>query len=277
MVTEVTRSLLYFRQLSRGGAITRLYWSGEKPSFDVVRLIGERLKLEISPHPAAAASSGPGLPEGADAFAVPIGLMAAGQVSDQVNLLPEGYLRRRKQRVNLLAVAVVAVVFLAANAGLFAGLHKAASRYKEVLTGTVAQPVTGMQAGFARWDALRRSVAEASAGERMLKTPFTRWKTLFASLGIPVPKEIAFSTLTLDRAASGYRGGLRGRARGKNPSEAQEKINGFLSAVRSHGVAAGAQYAPIEVRPLRAGEGAGYEQEFLLTFLLPPDGEGGGQ
>ncbi|MDA8122656.1 MAG: hypothetical protein M0Z38_08845 [Deltaproteobacteria bacterium] len=277
MVTEVTRSLLYFRQLSRGGAITRLYWSGEKPSPETVRLIGERLKLEVSPHPAAVASSGPGLPEGADAFAVPIGMMVAGQVPDQINLLPEGYLRRKKRRVNLMALAVVALVFLAANAGLFAGLQKAVSRYKEVLAGSSAQPVSGMQAGFARWDALRREVTEASAGERMLRTPFTHWKTLFASLGIPVPKEIAFSTLTLDRAGPGYRGELRGKARGKNPAEAQEKINGLLSAVRGHGVAAEAQYAPIEVRPLRAGEGKGYEQDFLLTFLLAPDGEGGGK
>jgi hypothetical protein len=277
VVTELTRSLLYFRQLSRGGAITRLYWSGEKPFPEVVRLIGERLRLEISPHPADTAASGPGLPGDAAAFAVPIGLMVAGQVPDQVNLLPEGYLRRKKRRVNLLAVALVAAVFLVANIGLYAGLHKATSRYKEVLAGSVAQPVAGMQAGFARWDALRRAVAEASAGERMLGTPFTRWKTLFASLGIPVPKEIAFSTLTLDRAGSGYRGGLRGRARGKNPAEAQEKINGFLSAVRGHGVVAEAQYAPIEVRPLREGEGSGYEQDFLLTFLLGPDSEGGGQ
>ena len=277
MVTEVTRSLLYFRQLSRGGAITRLYWSGEKPSPEVVRLIGERLRLEISPHPAAAASSGPGLPEDTAVFAVPIGLMVAGQVPDQVNLLPEGYLRRKKRRVNLLAVALVAAVFLVANIGLYAGLHKATSRYKEVLAGSAVQRAVGMQEGFARWVGLRRAAGEASAGERLLRTPYTRWKTLFASLGAPVPKEIAFSTLTFDRSGPGYRGELLGRARGKNPAETQEKINGFLSAVRSHGVAAEAQYAPVEIRPLREGEGSGYEQEFLLTFRLPPEREGAGE
>jgi Tfp pilus assembly PilM family ATPase len=278
LVTELTRSLLYFRQLSRGGAITRLYWSGDTPSPEVARLIGERLKLEISPHPAAAVSVfAPGLAGDAAEFAVPIGLIAAGQVPDQINLLPEGYLRRKKRRVNLLAVAVVAAVFLAANVGLYAGLHKAAGRYQEVVTGSAAQRSAVMQEGFVRWNALRRGVGEASAGERMLKTPFTRWKALFESLGAPVPREVAFSTLTVDRSGPGYRGEIRGRARGKNPAEAQGKINGFLSAVRGHGVAVEAQYAPVEVRPLREGEGTGYEQEFLLTFRIPRDGEGDGK
>jgi hypothetical protein len=84
---------------------------------------------------------------------------------------------------------------------------------------------------------------------------------------------MVFTSVTVDQAMTGYRGELRGKARGKNAAEAQEKVNGFLAAVRRQGMAAEAQYAPVEVRPLRAEEGAGYEQEFLLTFLLPADGK----
>ena len=276
MVTELTRSLLYFRQLSRGGAVSRLYWSGERPSPAVTRLIGERLKLEISPHPAvAAAVFGPELSGDPAEFAVPIGLAVAGQVPDQVNLLPEGYLRRKKRRGILAALIVVAAVFLIANIGLYLGLNNAANRYREVLAGAaeVSHRSAGMQEGFTRWFSLRKAVSETSAEERALQTSFTRWKAFFASLGAPVPAEMAFTSVTVDQAGSVYRGELRGKARGKNAAEGQEKVNGFLAAVRRQGLAAEAQYAPVEVRPLRAEEGAGYEQEFLLTFRLPADGK----
>jgi hypothetical protein len=276
MATELTRSLLYFRQLSRGGVVSRLYWSGEKPSPETVRLIGERLKLEILPHPAAAAAVfGPELPGDPAEYGVPIGLAVAGQVPDQVNLLPEGYLRRKKRRGTLAAVVTVAAVFLAANVGLYAGLYQAANRYREVLAGAAvaSQRNVGMQEGFARWFSLRKTTSEASAEERALRAPFTRWKDFFASMGAPVPAEMAFTELTVDRAERGYRGELRGKARGKNAVEAQGKVNAFLAAVRRQGLAAEAQYAPVDVRPLRAGEGAGYEQEFLVTFRLAADGK----
>ncbi|MGE5699755.1 MAG: hypothetical protein ACM31N_06790 [Deltaproteobacteria bacterium] len=275
IVTEVTRSLLYFRQLSRGGAVSRLYWSGEKPSPETVRLIGERLKLEIFPHPAiAAAVFGPGLPGDAAEFGVPVGLAVAGQLPDQVNLLPEGYLRRKKRRGYLAAVVAVAAVFLAANIGLYAGLYSAANRYRDVLAGAAeaSHRNVGMKEGFARWFSLRKATSEAVAEERALRAPFTRWRAFFASIGAPVPAEMTFTELTVDRAGQGYRGELRGKARGKNAAEAQGKVNAFIAAVRRQGLAAEAQYSPVEVRPLRAEEGAGYEQEFLVTFRLAADG-----
>jgi hypothetical protein len=276
MVTELTRSLLYFRQLSRGGAVSRLYWSGDRPSTATVRLIGERLKLEISTHPAvAAAVLAPGLPGDNAEFGVPIGLAVAGQVPDQVNLLPEGYLRRKKRRGYLASVLVVAAAFLAANIGLYAGLNNAANRYREVLAGAaeVSQRSAGMQEGFERWFSLRKATSEAAAEERALRTPFTRWKPFFASIGAPVPPEMAFTSLAVAREGSGYSGELRGKARGKNAAETQDKVNGFLASVRMQGLAAEALYYPVEVRPLRAGEGSRYEQDFLVTFRLPAEGK----
>jgi len=275
LVTDLTRSLLYFRQLSRGSAITHLYWSGEPPSPEVRKLIGERLKLEISPHPAGtAAAYGEGLPGSAAEFGVPIGLALAGQVPEQVNLLPEGYIRRRKRRKSYAAIAVVLVVFLAANVALFAGLQNARNRYREILNGVAVakHQNVGMREGFSRWMGLRDAVKEASTGERTLRTPFSRWKALFAALGAPVPAEMAFMEVSFDRSDPGYRGDLRGKVRGKTPAEAQERINGFLAALHARGIVSGAQYVPLEVRPLRKEEGAGYEQEFLVTFRLAPDG-----
>jgi hypothetical protein len=172
-------------------------------------------------------------------------------------------------------VVVVAAAFLIANIGLYLGLNNAANRYREVLAGAaeVSHRSGGMQEGFTRWFSLRKSVSEASAEERALQTSFTRWKAFFASLGAPVPAEMAFTSLTVDQTGAVYRGELRGKARGKNAAEGQEKVNGFLAAVRRQGLAAEAQYAPVEVRPLRAEEGSGYEQEFLLTFRLPSEGK----
>ena len=88
LVTELTRSLLYFRQISRGGSITRLYWSGDPPGEAAKRLISERLKFEIAAHAAAGASVFDG--EGAfDAatFGVPVG-MPRRVGADRVNLPP---------------------------------------------------------------------------------------------------------------------------------------------------------------------------------------------
>jgi hypothetical protein len=277
MVTELTRSLLYFRQLSRGGSIARLYWSGERPSPETTRLVAERLKLELSPHPAAAAAVfGPGVSGDPAEFGVPIGLAVAGQVPEQINLLPEGYLRRKKRRGNLAAAAIVAAAFLAANIGLYAGLHSAEKRYRDALAGAAEiSRSAGVQEGFARWYSLRRASADASAEERVLATPFTRWKALFASLGAPVPPEMSFTRLSIVRSKTGYQGELTGWARGKDAAEAQERINGFLAAVRRHGVASDPRYAPVEIRPRPGEAGGGYEQEFQVTFRLPADGEEG--
>jgi hypothetical protein len=279
LVTDLTRSLLYFRQLSRGGAITKLYWSGDPPSPETTKLIGARLKLEISPHPAEkVVEYGEGLPGSASGFGVPIGLALAGQIPEQVNLLPEGYLRRKKRRKSYVAAAVVLAAFLVANVALFAGLQNARNRYREVLDGVAAARVhsAGMQEGFSRWLALRGAMEEAAAGERALRIPFTRWKSLFASLGAPVSAEMAFTNLSIAPAESGYRGELRAKVRAKSPMEAQERVNGFLSAVRSRGGLSEMLYAPLEVRPLRKEEGMGYQQDFLVTFRLAPDDGGGG-
>ncbi len=276
LVTELTRSLLYFRQLSRGSSISRIYWSGEPPAGAVVKLISQRLKLEIAPHPAETASAFvEGFPGGAAAFAVPVGLAASGLEAERVNLLPAEYLLRKKRRGNLAAVAVVSAAFLAANAGLYMGLRNAADRYRDVLSGLAVSTHRniGMAEGFARWVALRKTVEDAAAGERALATPFARWRELFASLGAAAPKEMTFLSLSVDRAAEGYRGELRGKARGKDPFEAQDRINGFLAAVRRQGIASDARYLPVEVRPV--AEGPGYEQEFLLVFRLGRN-EGGG-
>jgi Tfp pilus assembly PilM family ATPase len=276
LVTDLTRSLLYFRQLSRGGSITRLYWSGEPPSPEVTKLIGARLKLEISPHPAgSAAEYGKDLPGSAAEFGVPIGLAVAGQFPEQINLLPEGYIRKRRRRKSYLAAGVVLAVFLVANIVLFAGLQNARNRYRETLNGVAvaAQHSVGMREGFSRWLALRGAKEEVVAEERALRTPFTRWKPLFAALGAPVPAEMMFTTLSIDRSGEGYQCELRAKARGKNPSEAQDRINKFLGDMQSRGGLSFASYAPFEVRPLRKEEGTGYVQEFIVTFRLAPDRE----
>ncbi|MBI5576120.1 MAG: hypothetical protein HY896_07110 [Deltaproteobacteria bacterium] len=279
LVTELTRSLLYFRQISRGGSISNLYWSGRAPSDEAASLIRARLKLEISPHPAIAASCGVVRDENAAEFGVPIGLAVAGQVPGQANLLPEGLMRRKERRGSLIAFAAVLAVFVAANAGLFAGLQKARNEYRLALSGSASGVRTGdgMKEEFGAWLSLRKAAEDATAGERALSAPFNGWKALFASLGASVPAEVAFASLTIERSGDAFRGELRGKARGKDPSDAQEKVNAFLVAVGKTRTIAEARYAPQEMRPLRAEEGRGYEQEFLVSFSLPREGTGGGR
>ena len=277
LVTELTRSLLYFRQISRGGSITRLYWSGDPPGEAAKRLISERLKFEIAAHPAAGASVFDG--EGAfDAatFGVPVGMAAEEWGADRVNLLPAEYLQRKERRGSYIAVAVILAVFLLANAGLYMGLRNAEKRYRDVLGGAAAvtRSVAASPEEISRWVATRSALAEMRRGEKTLENPFTRWKPLFATLGAPVPSEMRFLSATFTPASPSEagphagRGEVRGIVSGKTPADAQNRVNAFLAAVRAQPVVGEPGYAVFEVRPRGEDGSGGYEQEFLLGFAL---------
>lgn len=271
LVTELTRSLLYYRQLSRGGAITKLYWSGIPPTPTIERLIGERLKFKIEPHPAGNASTGLDRFEVSPAeFGVPVGLAVAMQSAEQINLLPEEYLRRRKRRKSYAALVVAGVLFLAANVGLFMGFRNAQGRYRAILSQSDAAQArnAGMEADYIRWSALRGTIHEIAKAEKTLATPFTRWNGLFASLGAAAPKEVTFTQMSLDRFEGGYKGTLHGLSRGKDPAQVQERLGVFLHGLEGRAPMLGMTYAPVEIRPVRKEEGRGYEQEFLVTFTL---------
>ncbi len=271
LLTDLTRSLLYFRQVSRGGSISKLYWSGEAPSAEAKALILQRLKLEIAPHPAEEAASWPAGQAGSPSdYAVPVGLAKAGQVPEQVNLLPEGYQRRRKRRSYLAASLAVWAAFLLATAGVFAGLHNAETRYREVIEQSedLASKRAGAQADFLRWVELRKRAEDVEGMDRSHRSPFTRWRPLLRWLGASVPRDMAFTSITIEGTGAGYRGELRGRVRGKDPSEVQARLNGFLAAVLAQSLGEGVLYAPIEVRPMAEDEGRGVVQEFRLTFTL---------
>jgi len=277
LVTELTRSLLYFRQISRGGSITRLYWSGDPPGEAAKRLIFERLKFEIAAHPAAGASAFDG--EGAfDAatFGVPVGMATEEWGADRVNLLPAEYLQRKERRGSYIAVAVILAVFLLANAGLYMGLRNAERRYRAVLGGSavVTRTATASLEEISRWIATRSALEEVKRGEKTLENPFTRWKGLFATLGAPVTPEMRFLSATFTPASPSEgvpdagRGEVRAIVSGKTPAEAQNRLNAFLAAVRAQPVVGEPGYTVLEVRPRGEDGGGGYEQEFLLSFAL---------
>ena len=277
LVTEITRSLLYFRQISRGGSITRLYWSGDPPGEEAKSLIAARLKFTIGEHPSASAAvfEGGGAFD-AGLFGVPVGMASEEWGDDRVNLLPAEYLQRKERRGSYIAVAVMLAAFLLANTGLYMGLRNAEQRYRDVLNGVseATRNASVPEEEIARWTATRAALEEMTRGEKSLEIPFTRWKALFATLGAPVPAEIRFlsATFTPAPAAGSAEGAGRGEVRaiasGRTPVQAQERLNAFLAAVRAQPVVGDARYAVLEVRP-RGEEGSGgYEQEFSLTFSL---------
>jgi len=83
---------------------------------------------------------------------------------------------------------------------------------------------------------------------------------------------MTFTSVTIEATGAGYRGELRGRVRGKDPSEVQAQLNGFLAATLARSLGEGVLYAPIEVRPMTEDEGRGVIQEFRLTFTLAREG-----
>lgn len=275
LVTELTRSLLYFRQISRGGSITRLYWSGDPPGEATRRLISERLKFDLGAHPAAAAAVGEGGAFDAPVFGVPVGMASAAWGPERVNLLPSEYLHRKERRGSYIAVAVILAAFLLANAGLYLGLRNASMRYRDVLGGTEAATriAAVSREEISRWMGMRSALEEMKRGVETLENPFTRWKALLATLGAPVPPEMRFLSATFTPAFPSEagphegRGEIRGIVHGRTPAEAQSRVNAFLAAVRAQPVVGEPGYAVLEIRP-RGGDGGGYEQEFLLSFGL---------
>lgn len=272
VMTELTRTVLYYRQLTRGESISQIYWSGMTPSGAMKRLVAERLRLEIAPHPAVAAVKDPGA-FGADpaGFSVPIGLALLGEETDRVNLLPAEYLGRRERWKNLVAMAAVAAVFLAANAFLYLGLQNAETRYRQVLASLSAGTNLNLssQEEFLRWRDLRRVAREASAGEQALRTPFTRWKGFFARIGAPVPETMTFSSLGVTRDGDGFAAELKGKVHGETLTGVQDKLNGFLASVRKGGILSDVEYVPVDIRPRKeADRQLGYEQEFRVSFRL---------
>lgn len=277
LVMELTRSLLYFRQISQGGAITRLFWSGDPPDGETRRLISERLKLDIGAHPAAeAALFADGAKGDPAAFGVPIGLAASDWGIDRVNLLPAKFLERKRLRGSFIAIAVILSAFLLANAGLFQGLRGAANRYRDVLANydSVTRNMALTPEESARWSQFKSALGEAMRGEQAYAPAFTRWKGLLGAIGASVPPEVRLLAAEFTPGPPGTAGSAGGRAELRGivfsgtPADAQRLVNGFLSALRSQPAVADAEYSLLELRP-RSGEAkSGYEQEFLLKFTM---------
>ncbi|MBE0602405.1 MAG: hypothetical protein IH611_02100, partial [Deltaproteobacteria bacterium] len=213
LVMELTRSLLYFRQISQGGAITRLFWSGDPPTDEAKALISTRLKLDIGQHPAGKESVfGAGVTADPSAFAVPIGMAAAEWGIDRVNLLPVKFLQRKARRGSYIALAVILLVFLGANAGLFLGLRSAANRYRDVLANydTATRSVALSEEETSRWMKLKTALGIAATGEKAYAHSFTRWKGLLAALGAPVPPEMRLLSASFTPAEPGTDGAAGG-------------------------------------------------------------------
>jgi hypothetical protein len=277
LVMELTRSLLYFRQISQGGAISRLFWSGDPPSGDVVRLISERLKLDIGTHPAvkevvfeAGTRGDPSV------FSVPIGMAVAEWGPERVNLLPVKFLQRKERRGSFIALAVILLVFLGANFGLYQGLRNASNRYRDVLASfdAVTRSMALSPEEASRWMELSSALGDAALGEKAYAHSFTRWKSLFAALGAAVPPDMRLLSAAFTPAEPGAAGNAGGRAEvhgivhAGTPADVQGKVNAFLSALRSQPVVADASYSLLELRPRAEESKGGYEQEFLLQFTM---------
>ncbi len=277
LVMELTRSLLYFRQISQGGAITRLFWSGDPPTAEAKALISARLKFDIGEHPAAKeAVFGAGVKVEPSAFAVPIGMAADEWGIDRVNLLPVKFLQRKARRGSYIALAVILLVFLGANAGLFLGLRSAEKRYRDVLANyaTVSRRVALPEEETSRWMRLKAALGDATTGEKAYAHSFTKWKGLLAALGAPVPPEMRLLSASFTPAEPGTGGAEAGRAEVRGivhsgtPAEVQRKVNDFLAALRAQPVVADAEYSVLEIRPAGKESPGGYDQEFLVHFTM---------
>ncbi len=200
------------------------------------RLVSERLRLEIAPHPAVSAVKDPGVFDADPAgFSVPIGLALLGEEADRVNLLPAEYLGRRERWKTLVAVGVIAAIFLAANPFSTLGcITRKPGTGKCWLPCPWDEPEPVRPGGVPALADLRRVAREASAGEQAANAFYPVERIFRAARRAGARDDDVFESGSY-REDGGFRAELEGKVHGETLTVVQDQLNMFLASVRKGG------------------------------------------
>lgn len=270
ILSEINRSLLYFRQQLREGEIKRFFLSGtgtdelgkELPEFLNVEVEPLIPSLDLSPLKGRANEFRQILPE----LAIPIGL-AGKRAKDTVNLLGfRGVQRNYSAILKKATIAGIAVSALAIGIG-YAKLSNEISTYNKMF-----QEKRGELKKLEPYIAAQKE-RELYGKNLASLTNFNYhllWADLLRELSLLVPQEMNFQSLTLQREVDKIKVAIKGELFVPKSSGVQEIFNSFYSRM-----VASPFFARVEVDPLsvKISQEGGSGKEALLRQEFEVKGE----
>lgn len=239
VVREIERTLIHYKQSTRGQSIERIFLSGEP---QLVAMMGEQLEgrlpvqaelfrpsesLDITPLGERTAEFREALPS----LALVLGLALIRPSRDTLSLLPsEVKVQQRESRKQLVKRSTVAalVSLLALGHLVFA--------YR---ISTTQRLLKDRQETVQRLQPLVREVSEVNKARELYQTvsPFLddasrrgpTWLPLFQELSLAVPNEVVLQSLKITATKDGWQLVLQGVASGSDSSIAMAAFNRFYA------------------------------------------------
>ncbi len=281
IVTELTRSFLYFKQLSRGGTVKRVYFLGEKAERPLGDQIEEKIAVECV-WPENTLTEKVDFvgceEEGRKVFslnhAAHLVLLALEEEDkDKINLLPPEYVGRKKKMVDLALLAAVTTAFFLINAFLIIGILSAKNHYKSVISEIKGQ--------YAHLDQNRnyamkiyRLKEKARISEEILEDvrhPFTSWEDYFGIMSQGTPGGVTYRDMTFVKGEDSYQVSLKGTVAAMYPEQVQTVFNSFFAACAKNPFIKKLKYSPVSIYPVENYRHK-YEEQFLLNMNLIREG-----
>ncbi len=281
IVTELTRSFLYFKQLSRGGTVRRVYFLGERAE----RNLGEHIEGKLAVECAWPESDLSGKIDfiGVDEeetkvfslnHAAHLVILALEEDNkDRINLLPSEYMGRKKKMVDRVLLAGLASAFFLINAFLIIGMLSAKSHYQTVISEIKGQ--------YAHLDQNRNyalkiySLKEkARISEEILQDvrhPFTSWEDYFGIMSQGTPGGVTYRDMTFVKGVDSYQVSLKGTVAAMYPEQVQTVFNKFYAACAKNPFIKELKYSPVSIYPVENYRHK-YEEQFLVNMNLIREG-----
>ncbi len=277
LVTELTRSFLYYKQLSRGGTVKRMYLMGEGLDDSLISYVQGKMAIEIYMSDSFLEGKidfigGPH--EGSADFALNqvshLLLIALNQDDkDEINLLPPEYLGRKRKLFDMAAIAVVSTIFVLVNALLIVGILSAKAHYRNILSELEGQ--------YLHLDQNREYAMKiynlkekARISEEILKNvehPFKSWETYFGLMSMGTPASVTYNEMSISKGGGSYEVTLLGTVGAMHPEKVQSVFNDFYASFEGNPFIEKLRYEPLSIYPVEVYRHK-YEEQFVLNLQL---------
>jgi Tfp pilus assembly protein PilN len=225
LATEISRTVLYFKQRFRGREVDRLLLCGGPGLERMVEPLADRCRLSaalFTPGEAVEVAAG-GEAGQLSAFALALGALAPG--ADGLNLLPAEYIERGRRRFwNAVMYGAAAALLLCAGAG-WLGMRLAADSYAETLRAQEPsiQAADRFLTEKERID--RERAVAASRGETLKRLGYHSepWLALLARLSASTPPGVKLDSLKVVTQGEGAGLTLSGQVEAADAFEASSR------------------------------------------------------
>ncbi len=259
VVTELTRSFLYFKQISRGGSVKKVYLWGEYAEDSLISNIQSRLAVDAVRGDAIFSGKFDLVERAADKAASfdplryvhALALAKEASIKDEINLLPPEFIERKRKVIDRALYATFVVMFLAINVLLLGGIYTARKHYQGIINEVNSQlPVLYEQREYS--ERVRRLKDMAAESERILadlKQRFVHWEEFLGLLAASTPSAVTFDEMMIRDVGGAFEVALNGYVVGVSPKSVQDHVNRFLRSIEGIPYVARVNYKPHRILP----------------------------